>query len=117
MVRIDRDPPAVAFLPSTHPNDPELIEARVSDPLSGADPGRGWIGVRPAGSGGQFEPLPTAVGDGLLQARWNSDDYPAGDYEFEAIGYDRAGNVARRHQARERLADDPAKPAQDRRSR
>ena len=28
-VRIDGDAPTVAFLPSIHPDDPELIEARV----------------------------------------------------------------------------------------
>jgi hypothetical protein len=91
-VRIDRDPPAIAFLPSTHPDDPELIEARISDPLSG--PGRGWIGVRATGSGAHFEPLRTEADRGLLRARWDSDEYASGEYEFEAVGYDRAGNVA-----------------------
>jgi hypothetical protein len=94
VVRIDREPPTVAFLPSTHPDDPELIEARVSDPLSGPDPVRGWIGVRAAGSGEPFEPLPTAAEGGLLRARWRSDEYPRGEYQFQAVGRDRAGNAA-----------------------
>jgi hypothetical protein len=93
-VRIDLEPPAVAFLPSTHPDDPELIEARVTDALSGPDAEGNRIGVRRVGSGGRFEPLPTVFVGGLLRARWNSDDYRAGDYEFQAVGYDKAGNLA-----------------------
>ena len=94
IVRIDREPPRVAFLPSTHPDEPELIEARVADPLSGPDASRGWIGVRAAGSGVSFEPLPTTADGDRLRARWNSDDYPPGEYEFAAMGRDRAGNAA-----------------------
>ena len=30
---------------------------------------------------------------GKLTARWDSDAFPAGDYEFRATGYDLAGNV------------------------
>ena len=41
------------------PEDPELIEARVSDPLSGPDPSRGEIAVRAAGSTDPYEALPT----------------------------------------------------------
>ena len=37
-VRIDREPPEVAFANSQDPADPERIEARVADPLSGPDP-------------------------------------------------------------------------------
>jgi hypothetical protein len=93
LVRIDRWPPSVAFLPSTHPEDPELIEARVVDGLSGPAAGRGRIGVRAAGSGAPFEPLATSAEGAVLRARWSSDDYPPGRYEFEAVGYDRAGNA------------------------
>lgn len=93
-VRIDRDPPRVAFLPSTHPDEPELLEARVADALSGPDAARGWIGVRPTGSAAAYERLPTAADGDRLQARWNSDDYPPGEYEFAALGRDRAGNTA-----------------------
>ncbi len=92
-VRIDRTPPRVAFPNSQDPNDPELIRARIADPLSGADPSRGWIGVRSAGSGDAYRRLPAAPpGDGELRARWDSDAEPGGDYEFAALGYDAAGN-------------------------
>ncbi|HET9163210.1 MAG TPA: hypothetical protein VFN89_07195 [Solirubrobacterales bacterium] len=93
-VRIDRTPPQVAFFNSQEPRDPDLIRARIVDPLSGPDPSRGWIGVRPAGSGDPFEPLPSEPPeDGELRARWDSDRRPLGEYEFEAVGYDEAGNL------------------------
>lgn len=91
-VRIDEAPPTVSFVRAGDPGDPELIEASVSDGLSGPDPARGAIAVRPAGSGRPFEPLPTAVLPGRLSAHWDSDAYPRGDYEFRATGYDLAGN-------------------------
>jgi hypothetical protein len=93
-VRIDRTAPAVAFLNAQDPFDPELIRARVADALSGPDPSRGWIGVRRAGSGDPFLPLPPAPAPpGELRARWDSDSYPPGSYEFEATGYDLAENA------------------------
>lgn len=99
-VRIDRDAPAASFANSQHPGDPELIRVRIRDSLSGPDLSQGWIGVRRAGSGDPFEPLhsePARIdlpaGEGL-QAHWDSDVYPPGEYEFWAIGYDRAGNAA-----------------------
>jgi len=92
-VRIDRTPPRAAFPNSQGPRDPELIRVRIADPLSGADPSRGWIGVRRAGSGDPYERLPAAPpADGELQARWDSDGVPPGDYEFAALAYDAAGN-------------------------
>jgi len=100
VVRIDRDAPTIAFANSQVPGDPELIRVRIRDSLSGPDRSRGWIGVRRAGSGDRFAPLPTEAvrmalpaGEGL-QARWDSDAYAPGEYEFWAIGYDRAGNAA-----------------------
>ncbi len=90
-VRIDRDPPGVAFLNSQDPAGPETIRARVADSLAGPDTLRGAIAVRPAGSDDRFEALPTEAG-ALLRAQWDSDAYPAGGYEFRAIGYDAAGN-------------------------
>jgi hypothetical protein len=94
VVRIDRADPAVAFADSQDPDDPELIVARVADQLSGPDPSRGQIAVRRHGSTDAWEPLPTEAAGGELRARWNSDDYPPGSYEFRATGYDRAGNAA-----------------------
>jgi hypothetical protein len=94
VARVDREPPRVAFANSQDPADPERIEATVVDPLSGADPARGTIGVRPLGSGAAFAPLPTASdGDGL-RARWDSAAFPPGEYELRAVAYDRASNSA-----------------------
>jgi hypothetical protein len=94
VVKIDRGAPSVAFADRQDPADPELIRAEVADSLSGADPSRGWIGVRPAGSEGRFEPLPAEAAGGELRARWDSDSWPPGAYEFQATGYDAAGNAA-----------------------
>lgn len=94
VVRIDREAPRLSFVNSQDAGDPERIEARVSDPLSGVDRGRGRISVRPLGSGERFEDLPTEVGGEVLSARWDSASYPPGEYEFRATACDRAGNVA-----------------------
>jgi hypothetical protein len=93
-VRIDAEPPRVAFAGAQDPRDPERIEARVVDPLSGPSGSRGLIALRRAGSGERFEPLPTVVAAGRLSARWDSDAYPAGRYELRATGFDRAGNAS-----------------------
>jgi hypothetical protein len=93
-VRIDRTPPSISFANAQEPLDPELIRVRIADGLSGPDPRQGWIGLRRAGSGDRFAPLPALpAGDGELRARWDSDAYPSGDYEFQATGHDRAGNA------------------------
>jgi hypothetical protein len=94
-IAIDATPPSVAFAASQDPREPERIEARVADPLSGPSPSRGEIALRPAGSHGPFLGLPTRrLGDALI-AVWDSDAYRRGKYEFLATGYDRAGNAAR----------------------
>lgn len=93
LVRIDGTDPTVGFADAQDRRDPERIDATVADPLSGPDPARGSIGVRPAGSERPFRPLPTASATGHLTARWSSDDYPRGLYEFRATGFDRAGNA------------------------
>ena len=112
-VRIDGGTPAVAFARSQDPADPERIEATVSDPVSGPDPGRGSIAVRPADSQQRFQPVPTTVsGSGRLIARWDSDSFPAGDYEFRATGYDAAGNSSdssRRSNGTRMVLSDPLK--------
>jgi hypothetical protein len=92
-VRIDEDPPTVAFAPAQDPTEPERIEATVSDPLSGPSRDRGWIGVRRAGTAERFAQLPTQVAAERLVARWDSDSYPPGTYEFLATGFDLAGNA------------------------
>ena len=92
-VRIDRDPPEVAFLDSQDPADPELIRAQVTDPMSGPSADRGSIAIRALGSGDRFQPIPTQVLGDSLRARWDSEAYPPGRYEFRASGYDDAGNM------------------------
>lgn len=94
VVRIDRDPPKLAFAASQNPADPERIEARAVDMGSGPDPGRGWIAMRRFGSSERFTPLPTDTGGNSLTARWDSATYPPGEYEFRATAFDRAGNSA-----------------------
>lgn len=91
-VRIDTEPPRVAFSSAQDPRDPEAIEARVFDSLSGPSRRGGQIAVRRAGSGDRFEALPTGVEAGRLRARWDSEAYPPGRYEFRATGFDLAGN-------------------------
>jgi hypothetical protein len=93
-VKIDREPPRVAFAGAQDPLEPEQIEARASDSLSGPDPVLGSIGVRPAGSGERFVELPTERSGSLLRAHWDSEAYPPGEYEFRATAYDLAGNSA-----------------------
>ncbi len=92
LVRIDETAPHAAFARAQAPSEPERIEATVTDSLSGPDPARGAIAIRPAGSRRPFEQLSTAVARGRLVAHWESDDYPAGTYEFRATAYDSAGN-------------------------
>lgn len=91
-VRIDETPPQVTFASTQRPEDPELIQVAVTDPLSGPSGDRGSIEIRPAGTSQAFEKLPTKVSAGQLQARWSSDDYPPGSYEFRATGFDSVGN-------------------------
>jgi hypothetical protein len=91
-VRIDESGPTVRFL-APDPTDPERIEASVADPLSGPDADRGAIEVRRVGSSARFQALPTETRRGRLVARWPSDDYARGAYEFRATGYDAVGNA------------------------
>ena len=94
LVRIDEAPPRVEFAPAQDPADPERIEATVNDALSGPSESRGAIAVRRAGTRARFEQLPTRVEGNRLIARWSSDDFPEGKYEFLATGFDIAGNAA-----------------------
>lgn len=91
-VWIDGSPPVVSFSRAGEAGDLELIEAVVTDRLSGPAPDRGWIGVRAVGGTGAFTPLPTRIEQGRLRARWDSDSHPPGNYELRATGFDRVGN-------------------------
>jgi hypothetical protein len=93
VVRIDREPPRLAFANAQDPREPERIEASASDALSGIDLSAGSIALRPAGSADRFEALPTRTSETKLSARWDSEAYPAGEYEFRATAYDHAGNA------------------------
>ncbi|HEX5989066.1 MAG TPA: hypothetical protein VFY75_02475 [Solirubrobacterales bacterium] len=93
-VRIDEVAPRVLFAAGQDPAEPERIEATVSDPLSGPSFDRGWIGVRAAGTRARYEQLPTRNEGDRLVARWDSDSYPPGKYEFLVTAYDAAGNSA-----------------------
>ena len=95
LVRIDRTAPGLAFVNTQDPDDPELIRASVNDRLSGPDPERGAISVRRVGHDDTFTQLPTELVDGDLVARWASDSFPAGEYEFRATAFDTAGNSVR----------------------
>ncbi len=92
-VRIDGERPSVAFLNAQDARDPERIEARASDSLSGLAPG-GTIAIRRVGSGERFTELPTEQSGGSLRTHWNSEAYPPGEYEFRATVRDLAGNAA-----------------------
>jgi hypothetical protein len=93
LVRIDEEAPRVEFAATQDPAEPERIETFVTDPLSGPSLKNGSIAVRLTGTRARFEELPTRVEAGRLIARWDSDSYPPGKYEFLATGFDRAGNV------------------------
>jgi len=93
-VGIDREPPEVAFFTARDAADPELIRVRVTDPLAGPSAALGSIGVRVEGSGDRFQPLQTQILADGLRARWDSEAYAPGRYEFRATGYDAAGNAS-----------------------
>lgn len=94
LVEIDRAPPQVAFANAQDPADPERIDAIVADALSGVDTSLGSVAVRPVGSTERFRALPTTVSESKLSARWDSQSFAAGEYEFRATAYDRAGNLS-----------------------
>lgn len=94
VVRIDEDPPRVAFAAAQDPAEPERIEATVIDPLAGPSTDRGSIGIRLTGTRARFEQLPTRNAGDRLVAHWDSDSYPPGKYELVATGFDAAGNSA-----------------------
>lgn len=90
-VRLDWSAPEIGFLAQDRQR-PELIQARLRDELSG--PGGGEISFRPSGSERPFTPLVTHLVDDRLEAHLPSDDLAEGAYEFQAVAWDRAGNVS-----------------------
>lgn len=91
-VKIDKTAPAVAFINSQDPGDPDKLVAPASDALSGVVDGK--ISYRQDG-GDQWKALDTAVRDGDLVARVDSGDLKPGvTYEFRAQASDLAGNTA-----------------------
>lgn len=90
VVAIDWSAPTVAFL-GQDPRRPELIRAQVKDGLSGVAGGE--IAFRPAGTDQSFTPLATELVAGRLEAWFPSDELDEGSYEFQALTWDRAGNV------------------------
>ena len=95
-VRIDRSRPGSSWSARPGPAEPEMIEARVADRLSGPDPLAGIDrGPRRPARTSRFAPLPT---DGRREASsapaGTRTTTRAGSYEFRAIGYDAAGNSA-----------------------
>ncbi|MEZ5156943.1 MAG: carboxypeptidase-like regulatory domain-containing protein [Solirubrobacterales bacterium] len=91
-VRLDATPPIAAFANRQDPDDPDRLEAPVSDALSGVASGR--ISFRRSGEG-PWTPLPTVLRGGELVARADSEDMTRGvPYEFKVEAADRAGNTS-----------------------
>jgi hypothetical protein len=93
-VRIDEEPPQVAFAPAQDRAEPERIEAIVDDADSGISADSGTIGLRPIGGAGRFQELRTQATGNRLVAHWASEAFAPGRYEFLATGFDRVGNRA-----------------------
>jgi hypothetical protein len=90
VVKIDTEPPMLAFEGSPDRADPDHLETPVSDGLSGVASGQ--ISIRERGSA-QWRPLPTTVRADRLVARADSTTMRDGvTYEFRAVATDRAGN-------------------------
>ena len=110
-VAIDESPPRGRLRPSQDPAEPERIEATVADPLSGPDPGRGSIAVRPAG----IAPALAAAADDGACGGWS----PAGTPTPPARELRVQGERLRRGRQRRQLGAPPqrhpdgaAQPAQ-----
>ncbi len=88
-VRIDSSPPKAAFTNHQDPGDPDRLEVRASDSLSGLHDA--VIAYRP--SGGAWKELPTILQADGATARIDSEAMEADtEYEFRATVRDRAGN-------------------------
>ena len=90
-VKIDLTAPQAAFTNGQDPDDPDRLEVRASDSLSGV--AGGSVSYRRRGAG-QWTSLPTRAGQSGLIARADSNEMESGvTYEFRAVVADRAGNV------------------------
>jgi hypothetical protein len=108
-VRVDNSPPQVAFHNGQDPDDPDLIEAPVSDPYSGVAGGQ--ISYRPAGAT-EWQPLATRLVGGEFEARVDSQNEPPGHYEFAVRAVDRVGNsvvTTKRQDGTEEVLEFPLK--------
>jgi len=88
-IAVDNAAPTLAFTNVQDPEDPELIQAPVSDANSGVAGGE--ISYRAAGQT-LWQPLETILESGVLRARVDSSADPSGTYEFRALATDVAGN-------------------------
>lgn len=89
--RIDRSPPELVAFEPIDPGDPRLVRVAASDALSGV--ASGAIEIRPAGSGGAWQPLATTRRGAGFEARID-DGALSGFYELRARVTDGAGNEA-----------------------
>jgi hypothetical protein len=88
--RIDGTAPVGSFR-ALDPGDPRGLRVDVADATSGVADGR--IEYRREGDRG-FTRLATAVGAGVLSARIDDEELPAGRYDVRAVVVDVAGNEA-----------------------
>jgi hypothetical protein len=112
-VNVDNIPPSLAFTNAQDPDDPELIQAVVSDATSGVASGQ--IYFRAAGEE-LWRPLETQLLGGALRARVDSTAVPPGTYQFRAVARDVAGNqveTTRRLDGLEKQLDFPLKAGVD----
>lgn len=89
-VKIDLTPPRVVFEDTRSSDQPELIRARFSDPLSGLDEAE--IEYHLVDGSTPWMRMPTAVEGDQLSAVFPSDRLDDGNYEFRATAADKAGN-------------------------
>jgi hypothetical protein len=88
--KIDKTDPVGSFR-ALDPADPRELRVDVMDATSGI--AGGWIEYRKAGESG-FRRLETRRSDGVLAARLDDRNLPAGRYEVRAVVIDVAGNEA-----------------------
>jgi hypothetical protein len=93
LIRVDNQPPSVAFTDAQDPADPELIHLSATDTNSGLNPATAEVRYRPIGAT-DWTSLPTRLDAEGMTARVDSGAVPPGIYEFSATVADFAGNTA-----------------------